>query len=279
MAYDVLVVDDSGITRSMVIKSLSIASIPVRHCFEAADGREALEILEDHWVDLVLADLNMPIMGGQELLKIMRGSRQLADVPVIVVTSENRDPVQLAEWWTAAAYVRKPFTPEEIRAAFDALLAPGPQTIGPDVIFERFAKILESVAFMFPTPLPDGAQPPAPGEFFRARMSFSGPVSGVLSLTVPRLLAVQMAADALGIEPDDPVALNHDADITGELLNIACGHVVDLLAPDGGMRLEPPVIVRHDAARWEELARDPMKIWCLVEGQPVMLGLGMRTVG
>jgi two-component system, chemotaxis family, chemotaxis protein CheY len=277
MSYDVLVVDDSGVTRSMVIKSLSIAKIPVRTCFEAADGREALEIMEDHWVDLVLADLNMPIMGGQELLKIMRGSRQLADVPVIVVTSENRDPVQLTEWWTAAAYVRKPFTPEEIRAAFGALVPAGPEPPEQDQLFQRFASILESVTYMSAEALPAGQRPSAPGDFFRARLSFSGGALGVLSLTVPRLLAAQMAANALGIEPDDPVALNHDADMVGELLNIACGHVLDVIAEGKDVQLEPPVIIRHDASKWDELARDPVKMWCLVEGQPVMLGLAMRA--
>jgi two-component system, chemotaxis family, chemotaxis protein CheY len=277
MSYDVLVVDDSGITRSMVIKSLSIAKIPVRTCFEAADGREALEIMEDHWVDLVLADLNMPVMGGQELLKIMRGSRQLADVPVIVVTSENRDPVQLTEWWTAAAYVRKPFTPEEIRAAFGALVPTIPEPPAHDRLFDPFATILESVTSMSATRLPAGEQPPAPGEFFRARVSFSGEAMGVLSLTVPRSLAAQMAAGALGLEPDDPVALNHDADMVGELLNIACGHVLDIVAEGQEVKLEPPVIVRHDASKWDELARDRMKMWCLVGGQPVMLGLAMRA--
>ena len=277
MSYDVLVVDDSGVTRAMVIKSLSLAQIPIVHCYQAGNGREALEVLEDHWVDIVLADLNMPIMGGQELFKIMRGSRQLADTPVIVVTSESWEAQQFVDRWSDAAYVRKPFTPDEIRNAFGRLVAARQQTLGKDWLLERFASVLESVAFMFPAALPEGEEPPASGEFFRARMSFSGSASGVISLMVPRLLAVQMAADALGIEPDDPVAINHDADMAGELLNITCGYVVDTIAAGGDVQLEPPVVIRHDAARWEELARDPLQSWCLVEGQPVVIGLGTRV--
>jgi len=277
MSYDVLVVDDSDVTRAMIIKSLSLAKLPILRYFEAANGREALEILEDHWIDLVLADLNMPIMGGQELLKIMRASRQLADVPVIVVTSEHCTPEEIASSWKAASYVRKPFTAGEIRAAFAALLQAPEDALEKDWLLELFAAVLESVAFMFLVAHDDAEDPPPPGEFFRSRMSFSGAVSGVLSLTVPRMLAAQMAANAMGIEPDDPVALSHDADIVGELLNITCGHVVEALAGSEPIALEPPVVTRHDADKWRELTCDPMRVWCHIEGQPVMIGFGART--
>jgi two-component system, chemotaxis family, chemotaxis protein CheY len=278
MPYDVLIVDDSDVTRTMIVKTLSLAKIPISKCFEAANGREALEILDERWIDLVFADLNMPIMGGDELLRIMRASRQLADIPVIVVTSEQCGPERLGGVWRASAYVRKPFTPEEIRDAFTALVRQRETPPPSGSIVEQFRAALETVAFMFCEALPSEPTPAASGDFFRARMAFSGVVSGVITLTVPRLLAVEMAANALGIEPDDALAARHDADIVGELLNITCGHVSGALAGDDAVELEPPVVNRHEAERWDELTSDPAVAWCLVEGHPVALGLGTRAV-
>jgi two-component system, chemotaxis family, chemotaxis protein CheY len=277
MPYDVLIVDDSDVTRSMIIKTLSLAKIPISNYFEAANGREALEILDERWIDLVLADLNMPIMGGDELLRIMRASRQLADIPVIVVTSEQCGPERLGGVWKAAAYVRKPFAPEEIRDAFTSLVQQRETPPPSGSVIEQFRTALETVAFMFCEPLPNDPPPAPSGEFFRARMAFAGAVSGVMTLTVPRLLAVDMAANALGVEPDDALAIRHDADIVGELLNITCGHVSGAVAGNDAVELEPPVVGRHEAERWSELTSDPSVAWCLVEGHPVALGLGTRA--
>jgi len=278
MPYDVLVVDDSDVTRSMIAKTLQLANIPVAACFEAANGREALEILDEHWIDLVLADLNMPIMGGDELLRIMRSSRQLIDIPVIVVTSERCSPEKLKSLWKASAYVRKPFTPEEIRDAFTGLVRERSDPPEPMTVLDWFGSALETVAFMFCEPIPSEEALPPSGEFYRARLAFSGSASGVMSLSVPRMLAITMAANALGIEPDDPVAAQHDADVVGELLNITCGHVSEDLC-DGAIELEPPVVTRYDADRWDSMPQDPTVLWCTVEGHPVVIGLGARGAG
>ena len=75
MPLDVLVVDDSDVIRAMIMKTLRLAQVPVRTAFEAANGREALDLLEDNWVDLVLADINMPVMDGVEMVEQMRARR------------------------------------------------------------------------------------------------------------------------------------------------------------------------------------------------------------
>ena len=141
----------------------------------------------------------MPVMSVQELLRIMRDSRQLADVPVIIVTSESLSQEQVESEWRAAAYVRKPFTPEEIRDAIASLVGADEQTSKPQWLLEQFANVLETMAFMFIEPQPDNEPTATTADFLRGRISFGGAVSGEMSLSLPLPLAVRMAAGALGI--------------------------------------------------------------------------------
>jgi len=69
MSINVLVVDDSKITRSVIKKTIKIAGIDFNKIFEAENGKEALEVLGNEWIDLIFTDINMPIMGGAELFR------------------------------------------------------------------------------------------------------------------------------------------------------------------------------------------------------------------
>lgn len=88
--HKVLVVDDSVAVRRAVCLMLQGGNFT---CQEAADGQAALDILQAHDMDLVLADLNMPRMTGQELIKAMRASGKLKFLPVLVLTTECSDDV------------------------------------------------------------------------------------------------------------------------------------------------------------------------------------------
>ena len=70
MAINVLVVDDSGVMRSMIIKTIRLSGLQLGEIHEAGNGREGLEALNQHWIDLVIADLNMPVMNGEEMIEI-----------------------------------------------------------------------------------------------------------------------------------------------------------------------------------------------------------------
>ena len=123
MALNILVVDDSETVRAVIEKTLRLAQVPVGQLLEAANGREALDVLNDNWVDLVLCDINMPVMGGVEMIAHMREDDLLKDVPVVVVSTEGsktRIDDLLAQG--VAAYVRKPFTPERIREVVDGII-------------------------------------------------------------------------------------------------------------------------------------------------------------
>ena len=116
MAFNVLVVDDSAVMRAMVTKTLRLSGVPVGEVYQAANGEEGLDRLRDHWVDLVLLDLNMPQMNGEELLAEIRAHPDTAAVAVIVVSTEGSEARIKRIKDLGAAFVHKPFRPEELRA-------------------------------------------------------------------------------------------------------------------------------------------------------------------
>jgi two-component system chemotaxis response regulator CheY len=64
MAYNVLIVDDSSSIRSAVKKVIEISGFDVGEYFEAANGKDALSVLEENWADVILTDIHMPVMDG-----------------------------------------------------------------------------------------------------------------------------------------------------------------------------------------------------------------------
>jgi two-component system chemotaxis response regulator CheY len=123
MAYNVLIVDDSATMRALVRKVLNITGLELGECFEGANGREALEILEHNWIDLVLSDLHMPEMDGAALVKALRQNQLWQAIPVVLITTEGRQEV-LAPFFKAGVqgYIRKPFRPEDIKEQLQTIL-------------------------------------------------------------------------------------------------------------------------------------------------------------
>jgi two-component system chemotaxis response regulator CheY len=115
MALNVLVVDDSAVMRAMVIKSLRLSGLPLNAVHEAGNGEEALQVLDEQWVDLALVDINMPVMNGEELLTRVRQNPDIADLPIIVVSTEGSETRIHAIRARGAEFVHKPFTPEKLR--------------------------------------------------------------------------------------------------------------------------------------------------------------------
>jgi two-component system chemotaxis response regulator CheY len=116
MAMTILIVDDSTLTRKAIRRIIDMTDLEVGVVFEAENGAKALETLEKEQIDLVLADLNMPEMGGIEMIYQMRGNDATKSIPVVVVSTESsttRIEGLLSDG--AKDYLHKPFTPEEFR--------------------------------------------------------------------------------------------------------------------------------------------------------------------
>ncbi|BAY82020.1 CheA signal transduction histidine kinase [Calothrix parasitica NIES-267] len=117
----VLVVDDAISLRQTI--SLTLQKYGY-HVIQAQNGVEALEKLQHHpEVDLVISDLEMPRMNGFELLSNLRQSSDLADVPVVVLTSRSAEKHrQLAEALGANAYLTKPYLEHEFLSQVEKLV-------------------------------------------------------------------------------------------------------------------------------------------------------------
>ncbi len=123
MAYRILIVDDSDIIRRIVRKSISMSGLEVAEIFEAANGLEALEVLDKEWVDIVLADLNMPEMNGMELVEKMSEDNLLVSIPVVIVSSEHSQTrIDELKKQGIRAYIKKPFRPESFRDVVNDVL-------------------------------------------------------------------------------------------------------------------------------------------------------------
>lgn len=115
MALNVLVVDDSAVMRSMLIRTLRLSGLPLTNVYQAGDGAEALTQLAAHDVDLALVDINMPVMNGEQLIQRVREDARLAGVALIVVSTEGSETRIEALKARGASFIHKPFTPEQVR--------------------------------------------------------------------------------------------------------------------------------------------------------------------
>ena len=123
MAFNVLIVDDSSSMRSVIKKTIKASGFKVGEFLEAADGKEALQVLSDAWVDLVMTDINMPNMNGIELISEMKKDQMLQTLPVVMVTTEGSEKSYQASMAAGAkGYIRKPFMPEDIKRTLNDIM-------------------------------------------------------------------------------------------------------------------------------------------------------------
>ncbi len=119
----VLLVDDSDVMRTIVKRVLGLSGFEIEIIYEAGNGEEALMVLVENEVDFVLTDINMPVMNGIELLQQIKSREDLADVPVIIISTEGRsERIQETLEMGAAGYITKPFKPEDIRSVVQEAL-------------------------------------------------------------------------------------------------------------------------------------------------------------
>ena len=120
----VLIVDDSSVMRKIVARSLQQAGLNIAQIFEAANGAEALVVVRLEKVDLILCDINMPVMDGLELVKQLSGVENAHKVPVVMITTEGSEAhVVRALSAGARGYIRKPFTSEQVKEQIIPILA------------------------------------------------------------------------------------------------------------------------------------------------------------
>jgi two-component system, chemotaxis family, chemotaxis protein CheY len=123
MPLNILIVDDSPLMRAFIRKVVGLTGLDVGEFCEASDGGAALKLLGERRVDLVLSDINMPNMNGEEFVRRMECDELLRTIPVIVVsTDSSHSRVERMMALGAKGYVAKPFFPEILRDEVEKIL-------------------------------------------------------------------------------------------------------------------------------------------------------------
>ena len=116
MAKTLMIVDDSATMRKIIMRTMRMSGLDFDQTVEAGNGAEALEKLKGSAVDIVLCDINMPEMGGMELVKKVREMPSCENTKIIMVSTESSQELidgVIADG--ANGFITKPFTPEKFQ--------------------------------------------------------------------------------------------------------------------------------------------------------------------
>ncbi len=108
----VLTVDDSKTMLAMLHHTLSNAGFEV---LQAEDGQQGLDVLNQEEVDIVITDINMPVMDGIEFIKNVRSSGKFQSLPILILTTESsREKRDQGRAAGGTGWIVKPFDPDKL---------------------------------------------------------------------------------------------------------------------------------------------------------------------
>ena len=112
----ILIVDDSSMMRAMIKRVVKLTNFPVEEILEAGDGAQALVLLESHDIDLLLTDINMPVMSGADLLRKVAGDKRWRNLTRVIISTDGSEARrEQADGLSVRCYLQKPFSPEVLR--------------------------------------------------------------------------------------------------------------------------------------------------------------------
>ncbi|MDB5327180.1 MAG: cheY [Phycisphaerales bacterium] len=271
----VLIVDDSATTRAMIKRIVGMADPAIARMCEAANGAEGLKVLNESHVDLVFADLNMPVMDGFEMIAAMRADPKLAPIPVVVISAQpDQEQVDRLKRHGVAAYLPKPFTAEHVHRIVVPLLEKSADReeatneLGEPLnlsLAEALTQALETMAFISPEPVEDAAVPAMPADSRLVRVHFKGrDAEGSLALVASPGLGAAMASNI-----DVPELMAAD-DALKELANITCGLMLRMRPGGGiGFQLDPPQLFSYGNASSKAVFKTGDAITLAADGEMI----------
>ncbi len=116
MAKSLMIVDDSATMRKIIMRTVRMSGLEFERTEEAGNGVEALEKLNAGPVDIMLCDVNMPEMGGPELVRKVREMPTCTETKIVMVSTETSDEIVNGAISDGAnGFISKPFTPEKFQ--------------------------------------------------------------------------------------------------------------------------------------------------------------------
>ncbi|MFW5783408.1 MAG: response regulator [Spirochaetota bacterium] len=111
----VLIVDDSSTSRMITRRCLEMASSDPMTFLEAPDGAEALSVLQNESVDLIITDINMPKMDGMTFVWKVKMNERLEDTPILVLSSMKNERMEHALLGLGVtSFIQKPISPAKV---------------------------------------------------------------------------------------------------------------------------------------------------------------------
>lgn len=247
---NVLVVDDSKLTRKAVRRILDMIALDVHEVYEAENGMEAMQLMLNRCVDLVLADLNMPGMSGTEMIEKMQVHAQLKSVPVVVISTEaSTTRIEELRLNGAHDYLHKPFSAEQLKGVIERTMEVLSDVVAADNLNQAVMETLETMAFCTLMPFQEESIIPETGVL--VEIQFQGPWRGVLQLWGGKILGEMLAENIGCLEEIDEQSAT---DAWQEICNVVCGLLLPSLANDPAAVFDITVPrVVHDATMptWE----------------------------
>ena len=121
--YRCLLVEDSPTMRQLI--AFALKRVPDLDIVEASDGVDALKKLPEGKFDIMLTDINMPIMDGLKLISLMKNNPLYKDIPVVVITTEGgREDRERGMALGARAYITKPVQTSNLLKVVKGILPP-----------------------------------------------------------------------------------------------------------------------------------------------------------
>jgi len=225
MAWNILIVDDSSLTRKRIKRIIEMANLDVGQFLDAENGAEALRILEHSNIDLVLSDLNMPEMSGAEMVHRMKAAQTTNSIPVVVISTESKT-ARIKELLAEGVkdYLHKPFTPEEFKEVMENLWSKT-VTEPTHLLTQALTQGLETMAFA--TAIPVDEDMLIPQKTIMTKIRFTGTKEGEIQILAGLDFCKILAENIAAIDKADSQSA---IDALKELANVTCGLFLPMVA-------------------------------------------------
>lgn len=271
MAWNILVVDDSSLTRKRIKRIIEMTDLDIGEFLDADNGSNALKVLDESDVDLVLTDLNMPEMSGDEMVHQMKNSDTTKEIPVVVISTESktsRIKDLLADG--VKDYLHKPFTPEEFKEMIQTLWTKS-ETEAENLLPQALTQALETMAFLTVTPEDEGMI--IPTETITAEIGFTGAKKGTIQIIASTDFCKTLAENIAAI---DDVSNQAALDALKELSNVTCGLFLPMVVSSTADVFDitvPKAVCCDSSSQWDQFTSDNNSCTLNIEGYCIAIKL------